>query len=304
MKLTFWGVRGSIPSPGKNTNKYGGNTPCVTVEAGEHLIIFDAGSGIRLLGNHLIKSGKAFGNLEAYLFISHTHWDHIQGFPFFVPAFVANNKIKIYGPETFNLNFEKILAGQMNYAYFPIRLRELESNMEYIEVLDGVHSISKEIKIRTQLLNHPIIDMGYRMEYNNHSIGYLTDYEIFSPAFIKTILTGKSSQEKELLEYALVESKKKIQRFINNLDVLIIDSVYTQSEYNGKIGWGHNTFENTFDLAIESGVKNLYFFHHEPNRTDDELDKIVKKFRKKNKSLGLPLLTINAAKENTSIDFE
>ncbi len=171
MKIKFWGVRGSIPVPGPSTVRYGGNTPCIEVRLNdERLIIIDAGTGIRELGLSLLPKGK----VEAIILLSHTHWDHIHGFPFFVPAFIPGNKLTIYGPVNYNEKLEEIVAGQMKYSYFPVKLEWIGADKKFVDLKEGIYEIDG-IRIIAQILNHPIITMGYRIEADGKIL--VTEYD-------------------------------------------------------------------------------------------------------------------------------
>jgi len=259
-QITFWGVRGSMPVPGAETIKYGGNTPCVQVQIGDRLLILDAGTGIFKLGQHLMAQGKP---IRGDIFISHTHWDHIQGFPFFTPAFVKCNSFSIYGLRSVNLNFEDLMKGQMEYDHFPISLDEMGSNIDFHEITFGTETqLGDGIVLRTVLNNHPGGCLSYRLDYDGRSCCYMTDTEHnarIKPDFLK---------------------------FAAGADVVIYDAHFTNKEYAGfngfpsVKGWGHSTWQEGIKLVKACDAKKLVLFHHATYRTDEEMDAIEKEAKK------------------------
>lgn len=249
MRIRMWGVRGSVPSPGPSTVQVGGNTSCYEVRAGDDLIILDGGTGLRLLGEDLMKEMP----LEAWMFFSHVHWDHIQGFPFFKPAFVRGNTIHLYGGVNVTRTLEETLAGQMDYPSFPVHLTEMGARMSFHDLYEGEEiKIGKaaDVRVTNARGNHPNGVYAYRIDHGGKSVCYITDSE----------------------HYAIVDPKLK--RLAAGADVLIFDAMYTPEEYAGltgdipKTGWGHATFEAGCDLAKAAGVKQLVLHHHDPNQDD------------------------------------
>ena len=251
MRITFWGVRGSIPTPGPDTVEIGGNTSCVEVRAGKALVIFDGGTGLRMLGQKLLKEGP----LTAHIFFSHVHWDHIQGFPFFAPAFLPGNTIHLYGGNNVSRTLEETLAGQMDYPSFPVHLTELGAKMTFADLEEGQvleldAGDGEKFKITTGRGNHPNGVWAYRFEYKGKSAVYATDTE----------------------HYSIVDPK--LVKLAKDADILIYDSQYTPEEYAGsagkpgKVGWGHSTIDEAAKLANAAGVKKLVLFHHDPLQND------------------------------------
>ncbi|MFA6455965.1 MAG: MBL fold metallo-hydrolase, partial [Bacteroidota bacterium] len=265
MKLKFWGVRGSIPTPGKSTVRYGGNTPSLELrlDNGE-LIIFDAGTGIRNLGDHLIANGES---INTFILITHPHWDHIQGFPFFKPAFVSGNEITVIGTDREEIDLQHIIADQMKKIYFPIQLNELKANIHFKSVGEEEFTIF-DTRVRTLYVNHPGFTVGYRIDYRGKSIVYISDNEPFD----KASATSMTNFEPVVLKKFLAQDGDPNQRivdFARGADIFIHDATYTPEEYVDKVGWGHSHYLFTLKLANEANVKHCILFHHEPNRTDE-----------------------------------
>jgi len=253
IRVRFWGVRGSIPVPGPTTVKTGGNTSCVEVRCGKNLIILDAGTGIRLLGNELVKEGK----LEGHIFISHVHWDHIQGFPFFAPAFTRGNRMYLYGGRNVTTTLEEALYGQMNYPNFPVMLEHLPSEIEFHDLDEGeiITIGAGDVTVENVKLNHPNGVYSYKIKYQGNSLVYATDTEHYA------------NPDAKLLEFA------------RGTDLLIYDAQYFPEEYTGesggssKVGWGHSTNSEGARMAGLAEVKKLVLFHHDPMHTDEMVDR-------------------------------
>jgi phosphoribosyl 1,2-cyclic phosphodiesterase len=257
-KINFWGVRGSIPCPGAETVRYGGNTSCIEMEVGDERIIFDGGTGLRVLGQSLLAKMP----LQAHIFFTHSHWDHIQGFPFFVPAFIPGNTFKIYGAIAPNgATIEQRLHDQMLHPNFPVPLQVMQSKLQFYELEIGQKLEIGEICIKNALLNHPGEAVGYRIDWRGRSAAYITDTEHFPNGLGENVFN-----------------------LAQNADVVIIDCTYTDEEYNdpqsSKVGWGHSTWQEAVKMAKEVNVKKLVIFHHDPLHNDDFLDNIGKAAQK------------------------
>jgi phosphoribosyl 1,2-cyclic phosphodiesterase len=267
MKIKFWGVRGSIPSPGPKTIRYGGNTTCIEVrtEANE-LIILDGGTGIFPLAQTLLRELP----VTAHIFNTHSHWDHIQGLPFFIPIFIPGNHIKLHGAfdPISGEGPERIMNVQMQYSYFPVREAEMKSRIEYIAVMPNERVAAGSASVTPVMLNHPVVNLGYRIDCNGKSMFFTGDHE----PHINIYDAGDDGYA----EYqALIEEQyQTIVNAIRGVDVLIADSAYTVAEYPAKKGWGHGTFDSCIELALAAGAKILYCTHHEPTRSDDDLEKV------------------------------
>ena len=247
-RARFWGVRGSIPTPGPDTVHFGGNTSCVEVRCDDTRIVFDAGTGLRLLGNTLLKEMP----LTVSLFFSHVHWDHIQGFPFFAPAFVKGNTIQMYGRANTGSTVETALAGQMETPNFPVHLRELPAKLVFNDIHPGeTVEIAPGVKVTSAEGHHPGGVFAYRVDYQGKSLVYATDTEHYS----------------EVADANLVALGK-------NADVFIFDTMYTREEYEGKnggipkVGWGHAHLDAGLALIEAAGAKKYVLFHHDPGQSD------------------------------------
>ncbi|HIJ84745.1 MAG: beta-lactamase domain protein [Magnetococcales bacterium] len=267
MKLTFRGVRGSIAVPGPNTLRYGGNTTCLEIRGDNNeLIILDAGTGIYQLALTL------FGELpiEAHLFLTHTHWDHIQGLPFFIPTFIPGNTIHIYGAfdPVGQKNIRQILARQFEYCYFPVREAELKATMRFTTLKERQTVQAGGVTISNILMNHPVLNFGYRIECNGKSIFFTGDHEQ-----LYNIYAPEEDGWSEYQQY-VNEKNKAITDFMHGVDLLVADTSYTIQDYPQKKGWGHSTFDANIDMARIAQVKSLYFTHHEPVRSDNDLERV------------------------------
>ncbi len=255
MRVQFWGVRGSIPSPGPKTVRYGGNTPCVELTCGDETLIIDAGTGIRELGFDLMRRA-AGAPIKGRLFIGHTHWDHIQGFPFFTPLFLPTTKFEVYGMHGTTMPFQAVMIGQMHSTYFPVQVKDLASKPTFHEINGPVQA--GPVRVTHQFLNHPGITVGYRFEYEGKAVSYISDHEPYGALNPK----GEFSDKEDLA----------IARFVAGSDLLICEAQYTADEYKIKRGWGHAAFGDILDLAQKAEVKRMALFHHDPLHDDAKLD--------------------------------
>lgn len=267
MKVKFWGVRGSIPSPGPRTMRYGGNTTCIEVRTDQdELIILDGGTGIFPLAQSLPLGQPLVVNI----FVTHSHWDHIHGLPFFIPIFIPGNQIRLHGafdPVAMQ-GPEQIMAVQMQYSYFPVREAEVKSRFDYVTLMPYEPVQTASATVTPILLNHPVIDLGYRIDCNGKSVFFTGDHEphynIYDPG------DEGYAEYQNLIE----EQYRTLVQAIQGVDVLIADSSYTVEEYPAKKGWGHGTFDSCIRLAQDANAKILYCTHHEPTRSDDDLEKV------------------------------
>jgi phosphoribosyl 1,2-cyclic phosphodiesterase len=300
MKLTFWGVRGSIPTPGKHTVRYGGNTPCLELRLDDdRLFIFDAGTGIRSFGDYLINKGES---VKAHLFISHPHWDHIQGFPFFKPAFIPGNELTIIGTERQEKSLSEIISEQMNRIYFPVQLHDLKAKIKFIPVSDEGEMKVHEAVVKMIYVNHPGFSLGYRVDYKGKSLIYISDNEPFDRESADSMNNFEPKVKNIFMKDASGDPNQRIFDFCRDADVLIHDTTYTPEEYIDRIGWGHSDYLFSLRLAAEANVRRLYIFHHDQNHSDDKVDDILKKCKKEIRSRGYKF-ECEAAVENTTISI-
>jgi len=282
MTLQFWGTRGTLPVPGKKTLRYGGNTNCITLSiAKKHFFIFDAGTGIKELSNHIIKNHLL--PLHAKIFISHPHYDHINGLPFFVPMYIAGNEFEILGTSHNNISMEKLISGQMDSVYFPITMKEFGAKLTFRELKEE-HFEVEGLQIQTILLNHPGRCLGARVQHQNKSFCYITDNELYL---------------EDSPHYNQHEVDRLIE-FVKDTDVLVIDTTYTDEDYAKKVGWGHSCTSRVADVAAKANVKLLCLYHHDPDEYDKDIDKKVAQARQLLKALGSKTRCI-APKERSKI---
>jgi len=260
--------------------RYGGNTSCVQVTSpGGTQVIIDCGTGVHDLGQQLLAIGKE-GPLRGHILISHTHWDHIQGFPFFAPLFVRGGQWDIYGPSGLGQSLRETLAGQMQYSYFPVTLEELGASIRFHDLAEGGLEID-DIRIRTRYLNHPALTLGYRLEMGDVSVVYACDHEPFSH------VPGANP--------ALHEDDRLHAEFLAAADLVIHDAQFTAAEYPAKKGWGHSPVEFVAEMGRMADVKRLAFTHHDPRRTDEAIDRIVESVRADLKERGSDMQVFGAA---------
>ncbi len=286
MKIRFWGVRGSIPTPGKDTVVFGGNTSCVSVEFGDNVIIFDAGTGIRLCGNYLMSLG---GKVEAAVMISHTHWDHIQGFPFFVPSYIPGNKFMIYGPpsEVKKRSLRQIMEIQASHEYFPVSTNQLAADIAHVDCRER-KIITGDFEIETCRLNHPVMSLAYKLTHDGVCMVYGGDHEPFRNLYRDA--DGSDDMDEEVLQTLdndAAEQNARIVEFLRGADIVTWDAQYTHEEYQTKKGWGHSWYEADLELAKKAGVKHLVMTHHDPASTDDVLRQREEKYREQGAAMGV-----------------
>jgi phosphoribosyl 1,2-cyclic phosphodiesterase/ActR/RegA family two-component response regulator len=250
----FWGVRGTLPVSGRQSLRYGGNTSCVSLEFPDgRRFIFDAGTGIKVLSDHL--RGHLGERQRASLFISHPHWDHINALPFFVPFYVQGNEFDLYGPSAAESGFEALIFAQMDSVYFPITSREFAASVRCHTVSSGERSI-EGVQVKTMLLSHPGTCLGYRVEYGGRAFCYITDNELFLPDN----------------PYFNPHYEASLRSFVSGADLLVTDTTYSDAEYANRVGWGHSAVGPVVELAHQAEVQRLCLFHHDPDQDDDAID--------------------------------
>ncbi|MDO8699495.1 MAG: MBL fold metallo-hydrolase [Rhodoferax sp.] len=295
MKVRFWGVRGSIASPGPKTVRYGGNTTCIEIRTDNNeLIILDAGTGIFPLSQTLLAELPVTANV----LITHSHWDHIQGLPFFIPNFIPGNTLRLHGSfdPVSGKGIEQVMSVQLQYSYFPVREAEMKARIEYVTLAPEQSIQIGSATITPYLLNHPVIDFGYRIESNGKSVFFTGDHEppynIYDP------------EDDGYAEYQVFvdEKAKAIEDAIRGVDVFIADCSYTDAEYPAKKGWGHGTFSSSIASAHAAGTKVLFCTHHEPTRSDDALEAAFQSALETNASMTKGM-DIRLAREGDVYDF-
>lgn len=265
MRIRFWGTRGSLAKPGPTTLRYGGNTACVEVwTADGTLVVLDCGTGAHGLGLALTASGES--PLRGHLLITHTHWDHIQGFPFFVPVLVSGNRFTVYGPSGTDRTLQEALAGQMVYTYFPISLEQLRAELSYRDLAEGTLTLDG-VEVQTRFVNHTVPTLAYRISAGGVSVVYCADHEPFSRQIPDLQALEQDGRESAPEDFVHASDREHIA-FLEGADLLIHDAQYTAAEYPQKVGWGHSPVGYTVAVAGAAGVKRLALFHHDPSRTD------------------------------------
>jgi phosphoribosyl 1,2-cyclic phosphodiesterase/DNA-binding response OmpR family regulator len=289
MLVTFWGTRGSIAKAGPTTLRYGGNTSCVSVksDSGTQLVI-DCGTGAHGLGQQLVSEAGG-APVDGHILISHTHWDHIQGLPFFAPLFDAGNTWHIYGPSGLGGSLSEILAGQMEYRYFPVEIGQLSAHVEHHDLVEGIFHID-DVTIETRYLNHPALTLGYRIEVDGAVVVYSSDHE---PHDQSLATGGDVSRNRHDEAHA---------DFVAGADLLVHDAQYLGSEYGDHVGWGHSTVEYVIELARRADVGTVALFHHDPNRTDEQVDRVVEFAQAHARRIGYTGEVV-AATEGTTVEL-
>lgn len=266
MKVRFWGTRGSIATPGPKTIKYGGNTSCVEVRVGDQILVLDAGTGIRELGQSLLEE-FADRPITLSMFISHTHWDHIQGFPFFMPAYQEQTTIDVYGPPGRNRTLDDILRSQMDSDFFPVSLGDMTADLRVQELREKTRIGA--VDIEPFFLNHPAMTLAYRISDGTRSVVYATDNEPYE------FTLHKSSKRTDALGNYGKKLDDDFVRFVAGTDLYIAEAQYTMEEYKSKLGWGHSPIDSIVEWATKANVKQLALFHHDPMHDDADVDAMV-----------------------------
>ncbi len=288
MEVTFWGTRGSIAKAGPTTVRYGGNTSCVAVRSDDGtIVVIDCGTGAHGLGQHLV--AEAGGDpLGGHILVSHTHWDHIQGLPFFSPLFQPGSEWDIYGPKGMVSSLSEILAGQMDYSYFPISVDHLEAKTRYHDLVEGGFAAG-EVRVESHYLNHPALTLGYRLEVDGAVVVYASDHEPHDHGLAQG---GNIAEDRHDSAHA---------DFITGADLLIHDAQFLAEEYPERVGWGHSTVEYVIDVAATAGVGTVALFHHDPSRTDALMEELLDTARAHARAVGYEGHVI-AAREGDTIE--
>lgn len=282
--VRFWGTRGSIPTPGHRTRRYGGNTSCVELRFDDALFICDGGTGLRELGVDLIQRRHTQG-VEAHMFFSHTHWDHIQGFPFFMPAYTAENSLYVYDTTPEDNRVHRLLLGQMRSEYFPVSFTDLGSRI-VASNLAGAEKTIEGVGVRYHEQHHPGTSFAFSFTKHGKKIVYATDNEL------DAILVNPDEARRH--PEALRRLPEDFVRFVAEADLLIADGQYTDDEYPDKTGWGHARASTVVDLALQARVQKCAIFHHDPMHSDDDVEDIVEGGRRRAEARGSDLVVFGA----------
>jgi len=274
VRLKFWGTRGSIAVPGPETLRYGGNTTCVELRADGEIIVLDAGSGIRPLGVALQKEFQA-QPIKLSLLITHAHWDHIQGFPFFKTAYDSNNQIRIFGFDGAGATFREIMTEPMRSPFFPITMRELSARMDINKLTEMKFSLGK-VDVHAAFVNHPGVCAGYRISTSGGSVAFMPDHEPYEFFLHRT---GGRQLSPEQAKQIAADDHARLVQFLHGSDILILDAQYSDQEYKNHVGWGHGSISSAVSLALEADIQTLLLFHHDPSHDDNTVDAMVESAR-------------------------
>ncbi len=306
MKVKFWGVRGSFPVPGVDTNRYGGNTSCVEVRpAGDDgpRIVIDAGTGLRRLGKELMAGEFGEGKGAAHLLVSHTHWDHIQGLPFFAPMYQKGNRFHVYARHRDDTHLRAVFASQSGTPYFPVPFDQVQADVAFRELVEGARFEIGPVRVSCTRLNHPWIAMAYRLDYEGTSLAYVTDTAPFRDILIEEEFIRQPPRPGEGLkpeDAAKLEAMRAgVVRLCEGADLVIYDTQFTPEEYAQKPHWGHSCPDDAIEICRAAGAKSLALFHHAPERTDEAIDRILAACRADPKSRGLSLVAAAEGLEMT-----
>jgi phosphoribosyl 1,2-cyclic phosphodiesterase len=299
LRVHFWGTRGSIPSPGRDTVRYGGNTPCLELRTPDGwLIVLDAGTGIRELGRSLMQDANGTP-IRGDIFLTHAHWDHIQGLPFFAPIFHPGNQFTIWGSKAMESSIGRVVRDQMSPVVFPVTFEELAATIEFRELAEG-RSAPANYDVSVMPVQHPGGALAFRFASRaaakagngaaasngqHRGLVYISDNELgATPPYTRTAAW-----------------RRDLVRFVHGARVLVHDAMFTAEEYRNHHGWGHSTYDDAVELALESEVETLVLFHHKPERTDDEVDRQTDECRSMAVRRGGSLQVIAAA-EGLTLD--
>jgi phosphoribosyl 1,2-cyclic phosphodiesterase len=295
MKVRFWGVRGSLPVPGRKTERYGGNTSCVEVrsDAGTRIVV-DAGTGIRKLGKELVAEDA--GTSEVHLLISHTHWDHIQGLPFFSPLYQKGNQLCVYARKRDDLHLRAVFASQTDDPYFPIPFEEAKADIAFRELSDSAQFEIADVKVACARLNHPYIATAYRLTVDGASVVYVSDTAPFSDILFEDQFVAQPPGPGAELPVAdrqkLARMREGIVRLCEGADLVVYDTMFTPDDYRRIPHFGHSRPSDALQICREAGARQLALFHHAPERSDAEVDAILAdtKAMAKREGIGLDIV--------------
>ncbi len=303
MKVRFWGVRGSYPVPGPETNRYGGNTSCVEIrpEGGPRIII-DAGTGLRKLGKELMATTEfGAGHGSAHLLVSHTHWDHIQGLPFFAPLYQAGNRLHVYARQRDDTRLGALIAAQNESHYFSVPFEQVKAEVQFRELVEGEQFEIGPARISCARLNHPWIAIAYRIATDDAVVAYVTDTAPFRDILIEQEFIHQPPRPGDPLKpedaAKLGAMRDGVVRLCEGADLVIYDTQFTPEEYASRPHWGHSCPEDAIEIAEAAGARTVALFHHAPERSDDQLDQVLTECRGKTK------LEVIAAAESLEMEL-
>jgi phosphoribosyl 1,2-cyclic phosphodiesterase len=282
--VRFWGTRGSIPTPGARTRIYGGNTSCVEVRFGDSLFVCDGGTGLRELGVELGERCRS-ERIDAHMFFSHTHWDHIQGFPFFLPAYAESNTLYVYDTTPEDDRVHRLLLGQMRSEYFPVSFTDLGSKIVPADLAGGEKAIDG-VTVRYFEQTHPGTSFAFSFEKDGKKVVYATDNELDANLLEPEVVRRDP--------HALRKLPEAFVRFVADADLLIADGQYTDDEYPERVGWGHARASTVVDLALQAGVSQCAIFHHDPMHSDDDVEAMIEAGRQRALAAGSKLVVFGA----------
>ena len=313
MKIHFWGVRGSFPVPGPATQRYGGNTSCVEVrfasvdDPDAPRLILDAGTGLRRLGKEMMQGLFGEGRGEAHLLVSHTHWDHIQGLPFFAPLYHAGNRFHVYARQRDDTHLRTVFALQSDNPYFSVPFDAAAATVAFTELSDDARFEIGPVKVRCTRLNHPWIAIAFRLDYDGASVAYVTDTAPFRDILIEQKFIRQPPKPGDPLHpedaAKLAAMRAGVVRLCEGADLVIYDTQFTPAEYAQKPHWGHSCPEDAIEIAREAGAGTLMLFHHAPERTDSQIDELLAYHRYELLRAGSPLI-IHAASEGMEVELD
>jgi len=272
MQVTFWGVRGSFPVVSPRCAGYGGNTPCLEVDTGSCILI-DAGTGIRTAGKTLVERGVE----QIHLLLSHTHWDHIQGFPYFAPLYQKNTRIQIYSLGRRGHPLEDVFRDQQQPSFFPVSLDEVNAELVFTELEDGQRFAIDDTEVLCRRMNHPGVTGGFRIEHGGQTFAYISDLDFYTHLLLGDDLPANSDREKQK---CLQRLKDNVHDLAHRTDLMVFDTFFLPEEYQPD--WGHSRPDDALKVGLEAQVKKIALFHHEPHRSDEKIDKMVAYYQKEN----------------------
>ena len=291
MEITFWGVRGSYPVPGPQTVRYGGQTSCVEVRSRKGgVMILDAGTGLRALGQKLARESQGAPTIQRVL-LSHVHWDHIQGLPFFEPMYASGNQVEVYALLTAADELQQVIGGITRHEFFPVPLEAVPAEINFHEVDPGLPMLVEDVTVLPFALNHPFGSVGYRMDADGTSVAYVSDTAPFMDVLHKQhFLPGLETLTDED-KRVLGDMRGALVKSLNGVDTVIYDTHFLPEEYARFPHYGHSTPDQALEIVANNDVRRLILYHHAPSHNDDQMDEIAARYREKGASMGVDVIT-------------